>query len=42
MDTWLLCQDDVVRLLNVVGRDTLMQRMIATLEAGFAELKIFR
>ncbi|QNE17025.1 ornithine cyclodeaminase family protein [Kribbella qitaiheensis] len=38
MDTWLLCQDDMVRLLNVVGRDALMQRMISTLEAGFTEL----
>lgn len=38
MDTWLLCQEDIVRLLNVVGRDALMQRMIWALEAGFTDL----
>ncbi|GAA0583840.1 ornithine cyclodeaminase family protein [Kribbella sandramycini] len=38
MDTWLLCQDDMVRLLNVVGRDALLRRLIETLEAGFTDL----
>lgn len=38
MDTWLLSQNDMVRLLNVVGRDALMRRLIATLEEGFTEL----
>lgn len=38
MDTWLLSQYDMVRLLNVVGRDALMRRLIAALEEGFSEL----
>lgn len=38
METWLLGQDDIARLLHVIGKDVLMQRMISALERGFAEL----
>ncbi|WP_329791953.1 ornithine cyclodeaminase family protein [Lentzea sp. DG1S-22] len=38
MDTWLLCQEDIVRMLQLVGRDELMRRMIDTLEEEFVEL----
>jgi ornithine cyclodeaminase/alanine dehydrogenase-like protein (mu-crystallin family) len=37
-ETWLLGQDEMVRLLQVVGRDNLMRRMILAFEQGFTEL----
>ncbi|MFD5552471.1 ornithine cyclodeaminase family protein [Streptomyces sp. NPDC127068] len=37
-NTWLIGQDDVARILHIVGRDALMRRMISTLEKGFTEL----
>lgn len=38
METWLLCQDDLERILQVIGRDELMRRMIDGLTTGFVEL----
>src|SRR4051795_6438061 len=38
VDTWLLGQDDMVRLLHLVGRDNLMRRMIDAFEVAFTEL----
>lgn len=38
METWLLGHDDLARLLDVVGRDALMERMISALEKGFDDL----
>lgn len=38
MGTWLLCQDDLERILQIIGRDTMMRRMIDALAAGLAGL----
>ncbi|SDD36515.1 ornithine cyclodeaminase family protein [Actinokineospora iranica] len=38
METWLLGQDDLGRILQVIGRDELMRRMIDRLGAELAEL----
>ncbi|MCS0639364.1 ornithine cyclodeaminase family protein [Streptomyces sp. LP05-1] len=37
-NTWLIGQDDVARMLHIVGRDALMRRMISALDKGFTEL----
>ncbi len=38
METWLLCQDDLERILTVIGRDALMRRMIDRMADGLAAL----
>lgn len=38
METWLLCQDDLARILEAIGRDALMRRMIEKLTEGLTEL----
>ncbi|QFZ20397.1 ornithine cyclodeaminase family protein [Saccharothrix syringae] len=38
VNTWLLGQDDVARIVDLVGRDALMRRMISALERGFGDL----
>jgi L-lysine cyclodeaminase len=38
METLLLCQDDLERMLELIGRDALMRRMIDKLTEGLTEL----
>ncbi|PWW60403.1 alanine dehydrogenase [Actinokineospora spheciospongiae] len=38
VETWLLGQDDVGRVLRVLGRDTVMRRVIDALRAALADL----
>lgn len=38
METLLLCQDDLERMLEIIGRDALMRRMIDKLTEGLTEL----
>jgi alanine dehydrogenase len=38
MQTKILCQRDIKRILSVVGRDVMMDRLISELQRGFARL----